>query len=128
MLQSHRRHKIFGESVPTDQPFPKTEMMNEAFETAREETGSSRRDGRRDCSVVTQFVVPGVNAGAVSKTTRLGRPDRLTRARLVLALSRKQKLLLNAQQAAAQQSWILLCPPRTPKVYTISSPVTTQCS
>ena len=94
--------KFFGESVPTDQPFPMTEMMNEAFETAREETGMQPEGTAGEiASVVTQFVVPGVKgAGAVSKTTRLGRLDRLTRARTgTSALSRKQKLLLNAQQA-----------------------------
>ena len=94
--------RFFGESVPTDQPFPMTEMMNEAFETAREETGMQAEGTAGEiASVVTQFVVPGVKgAGAVSKTTRLGRLDRLTRARTgTSALSRKQKLLLNAQQA-----------------------------
>jgi hypothetical protein len=91
------------ETIPADDPFPLTTMMNNAFDEGLDAAGLRPETMAGEvASVITQFVVPGVKgAGAVSKGTRLGRLDRLTRARRGKSgLSRRQRLALLGQQAA----------------------------
>lgn len=90
------------ESIPANTPFPTTALVTEAFESGREAIGLKPEGTAGEiASVVGQFVGPGIKGSQfVTRGTRLGRLDKITRARTGKSgLTRRQKLTLNAQQA-----------------------------
>jgi len=95
--------------LPTEDPFPISGAMVKTFEDIGEGIeditgieGETKTIPGKIADVAGQFMAPGLKgAGLVSRSTRLGRLDRITRARTgTSSLSRRQKLLLTSQQAA----------------------------
>lgn len=90
------------ESIPADEPFPVAYMVNRAFESAREEIGlEPEGTAGKVAEGVGQFLGPGLKgASMVTRGTRLGRLDTISRARRgKSSLSTRQKVTLHAQQA-----------------------------
>ena len=94
--------------LPTEDPFPIAGAMVKTFEDIGEGIeditgieGETKTIPGKIADVAGQFIAPGLKgAGIVSKSTRLGRLDKITRARTgTSGLSRRQKLLLTSQQA-----------------------------
>jgi len=93
-----------GEMIPPVSSTPITDTVTDAFEGAREYLNLKPETLAGEIAEIgTQFVLPGIKgAGAMEKTTRLGRKKLIDIARSGKSkLTRRQKLTLVGQQAAA---------------------------
>lgn len=93
-----------GEMIPPVSKTPITDTVTDAFEEAREYVNLKPETLAGEIAEIgTQFVLPGIKgAGAMEKTTRLGRKKLIDIARKGKSnLTRRQKLTLVGQQAAA---------------------------